>query len=189
MFKTFLLLGLEIFPLVIFFILGQYLPFLEAVWGYIVATIVVIATIWHIQKRVSYLALIFSGVIIISGSLSIWFSDPDILIITDTVYYLTASILIFILAQFQIIVFKLLFAGTFAITDIGWKILNNRWMIALALAGICNEIVHQLATPNDWLIFQLLRTVLFIMFATYQFTLTKKYRRPDATAWGVAVTK
>ncbi len=189
MFKTIVLLFLEILPLIIFFILGQYLPFLQAVWGYIVATIVVIATIWHIQKRISYLALIFSIVIIISGSLSIWFSNPDILIVTDTIYYLSAAAVIFILAQFRIIVFKLLFAGTFAITDTGWKILNDRWMIALAIAGISNEIVHQLGTPHDWLIFQLLRTILFIIFATYQFTLTKKHRLPSATAWGVAVTK
>jgi intracellular septation protein A len=189
MFKTFLLLGLEIMPLLVFFTLGQYLPFLQAIEGYIGATVIVMITIWHIQKRVSYLALIFSGVIIVSGSLSIWFSNPDILLITDTIYYLTAAVIIFVLTQFRINVFKLLFAGTFSITDTGWRILNNRWMIALAVAGISNEIVRQLATPQDWLVFQIVRTALFIVFATYQFTLTKKHRLPSATAWGVAITK
>lgn len=71
MFKTIFLLFLEILPVIIFFILGQSFPFLKALLGYIVATLATIILVWLLQKRISYLALIFGGVIIISGSLSI----------------------------------------------------------------------------------------------------------------------
>ncbi len=189
MFKTVFLLCLEILPLIVFFILGQYLPFLQAVLGYILATMVTIIMVWHFQKRISYLALIFGGVIIISGSLSIWLSNPNILQAADTIYYLFGSILIYVLSLLNINFLKILFNKTFAITELGWKILNRRWMIVLALAGISNEIVRQLGTEGDWLWFQLLRTILILMFATYQFTLSKHYRLPTASKWGVVITK
>jgi intracellular septation protein len=189
MFKTIILLFLEILPLLLFFALGQYLPFLQAVSGYIVATIVVIGIIWHLQKRISFLALIFGGYVIIAGALSIWFSNPNILLLSDTLYYLVAALVVGILSTLKINVMRKLFGHTFAITETGWRILNRRWMIVLALAGISNELVRQLGTTDDWLYFQVIRTFLILSFATYQFTLTKKYRRPEATAWGVAVTK
>jgi intracellular septation protein len=189
MYKTVFLLLLEILPLLIFFGLGQYLPFLQAVSGYIFATIVVIGIIWHLQKRISFLALIFGGYVIVAGALSIWFSNPNILLLSDTLYYLVAALVVGILSVLKINVMRKLFGHTFAITKTGWTILNRRWMIVLALAGISNELVRQLGTADDWLYFQVIRTFLILSFATYQFTLTKKYRRPEATVWGVAVTK
>lgn len=187
MLKTILLLFLEILPLFVFFIVGQYLPFLQAVGSYIGTTVVTIGVIWHLQKRVSFLALIFGGVIIISGTLSIWFSNPDILLISDTLYYLGAALVVGILAVVKINVMQKLFDHTFAITDTGWRILNQRWMIALALAGIGNELVRQFGSTDNWLWFQLARTIILVLFATYQFTLSKRYRRPGATAWGIRV--
>lgn len=189
MLKTILLLFLEILPLLLFFIIGQYLPFLQAVAGYIFATIIVIGIIWHIQKRLSYLALIFGGYIIIAGSLSIWFSNPTILLLSDTIYYLGAGFICMTLALRQVNVMQKLFGHTFAITDTGWRILNQRWMIVFILAGSSNELVRQLGTTDDWLWFQVIRTTLIVLFAVYQFTLTKKYRLPHGTAWGVTVTK
>lgn len=189
MYKTIILLSLEIFPLLIFFTLGQYLPFLQALAGYIIATVIVIGIIWHIQKRISFLALIFGGVIVIGGSLSLLYSNPTILQVADTLYYILGSILIFTLSLVKINFLKILFKQTFGITDTGWIILNRRWMIVLALAGISNELVRQLGTTDDWLWFQLLRTIALIAFATYQFTLTKKHRLLDATSWGLCITK
>ena len=189
MVKTVLLLFLEILPLLIFFTLGQYLPFLQALMGYIIVTILVIGLIWHIQKRISFLALIFGGFIIVAGSLSIWFSNPSILQLADTLYYISAALGIGILSLFKINVIQLLFDHTFGMSKQGWKILNYRWMIALALAGISNEIVRQLGTTDDWLKFQLLRTLILVLFAAYQFTLTKRHRLPSATPWGIVITK
>lgn len=189
MLKTILLLGLEILPLLVFFILGQYIPFLQAVAAYIFATIMTIGIIWHLQKRISFLALIFGGYIILAGSFSIWFSNPTILLLSDTLYYGVAALGVGLLSLFNINVLKKLFGSTFAITERGWTILNRRWMIVLALAGISNELVRQYGTTDDWLWFQVIRTVLIVLFATYQFTLTKRHRLPNATAWGVAITK
>jgi intracellular septation protein len=187
MFKTIFLFLLEILPLLIFFVIGQYFPFLQAVAGYMFATIIVIGIIWHIQKRISFLALIFGGYIIIAGSLSIWFSNPTILLLSDTVYYAGAGLLFGVLSLRNINVMQRLFDHTFAITDTGWRILNRRWMIVLLLAGISNELVRQFGTTDDWLLFQVIRTTLILLFATYQFTLTKKHRLSTASSWGISL--
>lgn len=188
MLKTCLLLLLELAPLFIFFSIGQLLPFLDAVLVYLVATTITITVIWTIARRISYLALIFGAVIIGAGSLSIWFNNPDILLLSDTLYYVGASILLYVLALRQRNMMKFLFDSVFGMNAAGWDILNKRWMYALLLAGISNELVRQLGTTDDWLWFQLIRTLALLIFATYQFTLTKKYRLPQETNhWGVRV--
>jgi intracellular septation protein len=186
MFKTCSLLFLEILPIIVFFVVGQYLPFLEALVVYLVATLFTIGVILYTSKRISYLALIFGVIIIGSGSLSIWLHNPDILLVADTLYYLGAALVLFILKYNNVNLLQKLFGSTFGMTTVGWNILTNRWIILLALSGICNELVRQFGNTHDWLLFQLIRTFVFLIFATYQFTLTRKYRIvEETTSWGV----
>lgn len=186
MFKTCFLLFLEMLPIIVFFVVGQYLPFLDALVVYLIVTLLTIGIILHISKRISYLAVIFGVIIIGSGILSIWLQNPDILLVADTLYYLGAAVVLFILKFNNVNLLQMLFGGTFAMTDVGWNILTNRWTILLALAGICNEIVRQFGNTHDWLLFQLVRTFVFLIFATYQFTLTRKYRIVEKTTrWGI----
>lgn len=186
MLKTCFLLFLELLPIVVFFNAGRHLPFIEALIIYLIATILTIVTILYISKRISYLALIFGITIIGSGSLSIWLQNPDILLVADTIYYLGAALVLFLLKHNDYNLFRKIFGSAFGVTDTGWDILTDRWVIALALAGICNELVRQFGNTDQWLLFQLLRTVVFLLFASYQLTLTRKYRIPDETTiWGV----
>lgn len=104
-------------------------------------------------------------------------------------YYLLGSILIYVLSLLKVNFLKILFNATFAITETSWKILNQRWIIVLALAGISNELVRQWGTEGDWLWFQLVRTILILIFATYQFTLSRHYRLPTASTWGLVINK
>jgi hypothetical protein len=70
----------------------------------------------------------------------------------------------------------------------GWDILVSRWIIALVIVGIVNELVRQFGTIPDWFVFQLLKTFILLGFASYQFTLTKKYRLATGTnSWGVQI--
>lgn len=188
MFKTLFLLFLEILPIIIFFILGQQVSFLEATRVYILLTIISIGAIWFWTKRVSYLSLILGTVIVGAGSLSVWFHNPEILLFADTVYYLGAAMTLFFLQRNNHNLFYTLFKHTFGMSTLGWDILVYRWIIALLIVGISNELVRQLGTIPDWFIFQLLKTIILLLFATYQFTLTKKYRlEGETTAWGIRI--
>lgn len=188
MFKTIFLLSLEILPVVIFFIVGMYTSFSTATLVYVGVTTFSLLMVWLLAKRISYLSLILGIIIIGSGSLSVWFDDPEILLLTDTVYYLGTALILFIFKINKINLYYLLFHRTFGMTRTGWDILISRWIIALIIVGITNELVRQLGTIPDWFIFQLLKTFLLLIFASYQFTLTKKYRIPEGTnSWGVRV--
>ena len=188
MFKTIFLLVLEILPVIIFFILGQSLSFRDATSIYIFMTIVSISAIWFWTRRISYLSLILGTVIVGAGSLSVWFHNPEILLLADTIYYLGAAATLLFLQLHNHNLFYTLFKHTFGMSARGWDILVYRWIIALIIVGISNELVRQFGTIPDWFMFQLIKTFLLLFFAAYQFTLTKKYRLPDeTTAWGIRI--
>ena len=187
--KTMYVLLIEITPIVVFFAAGQFLTFAAATAWYLLATAVGMGIVWQLAGRVSYLSLIFGATIMIFGSMSIWLAKPDILILADTIYYCSAGLILASLQLRGYNVMERLFSPTFGMTAQGWRILTWRWVTMLLLAGILNELVRQLGTTDDWLWFQLIRTIVFILFATYQFTLTKRYRLPTATAWGIVVAK
>ena len=70
----------------------------------------------------------------------------------------------------------------------GWDILVTRWVIVLIIIGVGNELVRQLGTIHGWFVFQLSKTLLLLIFASYQLTLTKKYRTENNTNnWGIRV--
>jgi intracellular septation protein len=187
--KTAFLFGLEILPIIVFFIVGQSAPFSVATAVYMVTTVSTMFLIWYITNRVSYVALIFGSVILSAGSLSIWFDNPDIFLFADTVYYLGSALTLALLRLNKYNLMQLLFKNTFGITAQGWDILLLRWILALVVVGLANETVRQLGSVSDWFIFQIIKTVLILLFATYQLRLSRKHRIPAETnAWGIRLT-
>jgi len=188
MFKTIFLLFLEILPVLVFFVVGQYTSFRDATMVYVVLTAFTLLVLWLMAKRISYLSLILGVVVIGAGSLSVWFNNPNILLLTDTFYYLGSALVLLLLKMRGINLYYILFHHTFGMNQRGWDILVSRWIIALVIVGIVNELVRQFGTIPDWFVFQLLKTFVLLGFASYQFTLTKKYRLATGTnSWGVQI--
>lgn len=186
--RTLLLFIIECLPLVVLFAAGQYTSFYNAIWWYLGSVIAAILLIGYIARRFPYLSVVFGLVIIISGTLSNMYQKPDILIFADSLYYFCAAIALIVGWYNGINLLQKLVGATFAMQKRGWDILLWRWVGVLVLAGISNELVRILETPEFWTEFQFYRTVVILSFASSQLFLTRHYRIVGETStWGIRV--
>jgi intracellular septation protein len=151
-----------------------------------VLTVVALLTGWHFERHLPILPIISGVFVIISGIITLVYQAPDALIFADSLYYFLMGLTIAVGLTFKVNILKMIFARVFAMHDIGWKILAMRWVIIFLLGGSANEIVRQLATPEVWVHFKVLKVATIAIFGFYQFTLSKKYRIPElSNEWGL----
>lgn len=150
----------------------------------IIVTILAVAVLYIYDRHVPYYALISAFSVIFFGGLSLIVSNPTFFILRDSLYDAVLGTILLVSGYFGRPFLKTLFDHVFSITDRGWVIFNRRWgMMFLALA-IANEAVRLSVSADDWVFAKVVFIVVSTIFGTYQFTLTRRERLPEATAWG-----
>ena len=176
----------EFFPVLVFFIAGQFYSFFVATALLIVLTILSLIVSWLHDRSIAFFPLFSAVFVVISGIVTLYLKEPDALIFADSVYYFfVAGLIVGGLLQ-QKLFLKWLFSRTFAMYDEGWRILSLRWMYAFVLAGIGNEFVRIFFTPEVWVDYKFVKVILIAIFGFYQFTLSKRYRIiEESNKWGL----
>lgn len=176
----------EFTPIFGFFLAVQFFSFYTATSILMALTIITLSIGWYCEKHLPVLPIISGFFVIISGFITIIYHTPDALIFADSLYYFLMGLTIATGLIFKVNILKLILARVFAMQDMGWKILAVRWIVILLLGGIANEIVRQLATPEVWVNFKVIKVTAITLFGLYQFTLSRKYRLPDiSNEWGL----
>ena len=184
--KALLHLVNEFAPVIAFFITAQFFSFYTATGVLIVSTLLALAAGWFFDKRFPILPIISGFFVIISGLITIYYQAPDALIFADSLYYILMGITIFIGLLCKVNILKIIFGRTFAMQDIGWTILAQRWIVIFLLAGAANEVARFCLSPEEWVHFKVLKVVTITVFGFYQFTLSKRYRiEGEANEWGL----
>lgn len=179
----------EIGPLLAFFIAAQLYSFIAAALVFALTTLLMLIVSYLYERHIPTLPLVTGIFITISGFLTYFYHDPDILIFSDTLYYfIGAGVLGYGLYRERYYL-KTLFGRTFAMYDEGWEILTYRWLIAFSIFGIANEVVRITASPEFWVKYRVVKIILIGIFAFYQFTLSGKYRiEGESNKWGLRIT-
>ena len=186
--KALLHLANEFAPVLAFFIAAQFFSFYFATGVLIAATLLALAAGWYFDKRFPILPIISGFFIITSGMITIFYQTPGALIFADSLYYLLMGGVILIGLLFKVNILKLIFGLTFAIQDIGWKILAQRWVLIFLLAGAANEVARFSLSPEEWVNFKVLKVITITVFGFYQFTLSRKYRlENESNEWGLRI--
>ncbi len=178
----------EFAPVIVFFLVAQFTSFYTATAVLLVSTCLALAFGWYFERRFPVLPIIAGLFVIVSGSITLYYHAPDALIFADSLYYLLMGLTIAVFLVFHINLLKLIFEQTFAMSDKGWFLLCQRWIIIFLLAAVLNEFARHYLTPEMWVNFKMLKVVSIGIFGLYQFTLARKYRLPDASPWGLRVT-
>lgn len=176
----------EFGPLTLFF-------FVSACWGFypgaaalVIATVATLLySVFHL-KRFAYFSLTVSIFTLLSGFATLYFHQPEWLVLEFTISNLLFGIILLSAYRRQRLVLKRLFNHMFAMTDSGWHILTRRWGWAFIMIGASNQIFWQFFPHEDqWTLFRFIVTLLTIIFALSQFSLSRKERLPNATKWGL----
>ncbi len=176
--------------MVIFYVASYHYNFIDSTLLYVYATIAVVAIMLIYQKRLPALSLIFGFFVIVSGVLTFLGDDPDIIIFSDTVYFLLGALLFYRSRRWSRPLLERLFGHSFDLTSAGWRIMTWYWFSIFMIAEISNEIVRHTMTPEWWIGFQFWRSLVIIVLAFCLFPVCRQFRNPATTnAWGVRLAQ
>lgn len=188
--NTFISWSIEFGPIVLFFIAINFFGsedrgFLISTAIFTIAMIIALFCSYKFEKRIAWFPLI-AGVSVISfGLVTLIFQQPIIFILKDTFYNGFFALLLLIGAMYKKALLKPLFRALFDMSDIGWYKLSVRWGIFFLILTIGNEIVWRFFNQDIWVQYKFWSTIVTTIFGLYQITLSRKYRNPTATDWGL----
>ena len=149
-----------------------------AIPPFIIATIVALAVVWFIEKKIPMIPLIGGILITLFGGLTIYFNNPVFIYIKPTIInILFGFALLFGKFFTKEPVLKKMLGKSIRLTDEGWNILNKRWIIFFFSIAILNELVWRTQSEEFWVNFKVwgLLPITFI-FTAFQVSLFTKYK-------------
>jgi intracellular septation protein len=177
---------IEFIPTFGFFIAAQFTSFYIATAILVLLAFVSFVVGWMYERTLPLLPVTVFVFVFVSGSITIYYQEPDALILSNSIYFLLFSALIIFGLLFQKNIIQKIFDRTFAITNQGWNILALRWAILFLIVGLGNEYIRFFYDENVWVNYKLASTVAMSIFAILQFPLSRKYRIIDCSnSWGI----
>ncbi len=178
--KSFVKFVTDFGPLAIFFFFyydsGKEMKI--AIPPFILATLIALAVVWIIEKKIPMIPLIGGILISLFGGLTIYFDDPIFIYIKPTIVNILFGLALLFGKYFtKEPVLKRIMGKSISLSDLGWQILNKRWMLFFFALAITNECVHRNFSEEIWVNFKVwgILPITFI-FTAFQISLIKKYK-------------
>ncbi len=149
-----------------------------AIPPFVIATIIALAIVWFIEKKIPMIPLIGGILITLFGGLTIYFNNPVFIYIKPTIInILFGFALLFGKFFTKEPVLKKMLGKSIKLTDEGWNILNKRWVFFFFSIAILNELVWRTQSEEFWVNFKVwgLLPITFI-FTAFQVSLFTKYK-------------
>ena len=178
--KSFLKFITDFGPLLIFFTIyyksGNNLS--TAIPPLIISTLIAVAIMYFVEKKIPYVPLIGAIVISLFGGLTLYFDNPIFIYMKPTIVNIIfAVILIVSNIYFNKNFLKLFLQTAFQLNDEGWKKLNFRWAYFFIFLAILNEIVWRTQPEATWVNFKVWGMLpITIIFTVMQMPLINKYK-------------
>lgn len=197
--KLFVKLVLEFLPLGLFFIFTSAYDIYVGTVVLMVATVIAIAIVWHLYRRVAIMAIITAVTGLIAGGMTLVFTDPMYVKLKPTIVSGLFGIILATGLVFNVPLFKPLLGEDLNLTDEGWRAITWRWMAYFFFIAALNEVVWRGAAaywPHDphqadnfWAGFKAFGLMpLTILYTLAQLGLLAKHRdNPDIPLGGADV--
>ena len=176
--KSFLKFITDFGPLLIFFIIyyksGNNLS--TAIPPLIISTLIAVAIMYFVEKKIPYVPLIGAIVISLFGGLTLYFNNPIFIYMKPTIVNLIfAAILLISNLHFNKNYLKLFLQTAFQLNEEGWTKLNFRWAYFFIFLAILNEIVWRTQPETTWVNFKVWGMLpITIIFTAMQLPLINK---------------
>jgi len=167
-------------PLLIFFVIyfNNDNNLKIAIPPFIIATLIALAVVYFLEKRIPMVPLTGGILITLFGRLTLYFDNKVFFYMKPTIINLLfAGVLFFGKFFTKKPLLKMFFQSAFDLEDEGWKRLNYRWIGFFIFVAILNEIVWRTQSEVFWVNFKVwgLLPISFV-FAASQFPLINKYK-------------
>ena len=181
--KSFIKFVADFGPLFIFFLVyyKSNKSLITAIPPLIVATLIAVAVIYIIEKKIPYVPLLGAFLISFFGGLSIFFKNPIFLYLKPTIINIIFGITLLIGRLFFNKNFlKLFFKKSINLNELGWDKLLFRWVFFFIFLAILNEIIWRTQTEEIWVNFKVWGILpLTLIFTIFQIPLIQKHKKDN----------
>ena len=149
-----------------------------AIPPFIIATLIALIFVWLLEKKIPMVPLISGILISLFGGLTIYFNNPVFIYIKPTIINILFGLALLFGKYFtNEPVLKKIMGKSIALSNIGWEILNKRWMLFFFVLAIANEIVWRTQSEEFWVNFKVwgMLPITFI-FTAFQISLINKHK-------------
>jgi len=170
-------LGLEVAPIVIFFLVNSQRDIFWGTGAFMVATVISLVVSRSVLGRIPVMPLV-SGIFVVAfGALTLILHDAVFIKLKPTIVNALFSIILFGGLLLDRPLLRPLMGDMFQLTDRGWVILTVRWACFFAFLAILNEIVWRNFSESFWISFKIWGIMpLTMAFALVQMGILKRYQ-------------
>ncbi len=163
-------------PLLAFFATYFTLGILPATAVLIATTLVALAVVYLLERRVPVMPVVTAVILGIFGGLTLWSGDETFLKLKPTiVFVLFSAILLGGLAMGRALL-KPLLGSAWTMDDPGWRKLTLRFAVFFAAMALLNEIVWRTQSTDFWVTFKVFGiTGLTLVFVMTQVPLMQRH--------------
>ena len=167
-------------PLLIFFVIYRKTDndLAAAIPPLIISTLIAVAIIYFVEKKIPLIPLFGAAVIGLFGGLTLYFNNPFFIYVKPTIINLIFAFVLFTSRYF----FKknflsILLQNAISLHEEGWNKLNNRWALFFIFLALLNEIVWRTQSEALWVSFKVWGILpLTFIFTALQLPLVNKYK-------------
>jgi len=148
-------------PLAVFFLVNSYAPGLQiqrimtATVAFMVAMALAMGVSWWKARHISPMLWITGALVLVFGSLTLWFHDQTFIQIKPTIVYtMFAVILGYGLIAKKPLLQMLLETAYPGLSAKGWRLLTINWAGFFVAMAVLNEVMRQVLSWDQWVIFK-----------------------------------
>ena len=174
---------LELGPLALFFIVYGRLGIFAATGVLMAGVVVTLVVSYAMLRRFPIMPLVTAVIVMIFGSLTLFFHDETLIKIKPTALYVLFAAALFTGLLLNKPLLKILFDGAIHVTEEGWRKLTWRWAFFFLVLAVLNEVIWRTQTTDLWVKFKTFGFLpLTVLFALAQAPLIMKYETKDEDA-------
>ena len=149
-----------------------------AIPPFIVATIIALAVVWFLEKKIPMVPLLGGIFITLFGGLTIYFDNPIFIYIKPTIINILFGCGLLVGKFFtEEPLLKKMLGNSLSLTDEGWKVLNSRWVYFFFGLALLNEIIWRTQSEEFWVNFKVWGILpITIIFTAFQLSVITKFK-------------
>ncbi|GLK84071.1 septation protein A [Ancylobacter defluvii] len=172
-------IGLELGPLVIFFIANGRAGIYAATGAFMVATFVALAIMWLLARKIAVMPLISAAVVLVFGTLTIVLQDDHFIKMKPTLVNALFGVALLGGMALKKPLLPYVLGDVFELTPEGWRVLTIRWGVFFIAMAVLNEIVWRSVSTDSWVAFKTFGYLpLTLIFAMAQVPLMTRHGAP-----------
>lgn len=147
-------LGLELGPLVVFFLLNYRAGIFVATGGFMIATIISLTASKFLLGKIAIMPLVTGVFVMVFGGLTLYLADDLFIKLKPTIVNCIFGAILLGGLAFKVPLLKPLLGDAFPLDDDGWVKMTFRWGLFFFFLAVLNEVIWRNFSTDFWVNFK-----------------------------------